>query len=259
MLLRLLIPLGLSAVCVGIALGVRSSEEHQTLSTVLLGVGVSIGACVGALLIARSFKLDRLAAGSPDSSSRLATLAADLVLVAEAVERRGMLALAESKVSVLPEIYHQGALLAVSGADPAKVRSTVDALIESQSGAAIRSARTSALCAQAMGVVALSIALAVVGVSVFTQAMLGFSDAAALAILLLVYGAFMLTVIAQELASRVAVHARESILAGAIIGESLAHLRAGAGPGVLRSEIQRLLAPNAPNVPPADAGQRRAA
>jgi flagellar motor component MotA len=259
MAFRLLIPLGISAVSVGVALGVRSSPEHQTLSSVLMGVGVSIGACVGAFLIARSFKIDRLAAGAPDADSRLSTLASDLVAVAEAVERRGMLALAESKVSVLPEIYHQGAMLAVSGADPARLRSTVSTLIETSSGAAMRSARKSALFAQVMGIAALSIALTVVAASVFSQAMLGFSDAAALAIMLLVYGAFMLTVIAQELASRVAIQAKESTLAGVMIGESLAHLRVGAGPGVIRSEIERLLAPNATPVPSVPAISRRAA
>lgn len=259
MLFRLLIPLGISAVMVGVALGVRSSPEHQTLSSVLMGVGVSIGACVGAILIARSLRLDRVAAGTGEFDARLATLAQELAAVAEAVERRGMLALAESQVSVLSEVYHQGALLAVSGADPARLRQTVQSLVEEQSIAAVRSARRAALFAQVMGALALVIAITVVAASVLNKAVLGFSDASALAILLLVYGAFMLTVIAQELATRVALHAREATLAGTLIADALAHLRVGAGPGLVRSEIERLLTPPGATVPAVIPARREAA
>lgn len=257
--MRLVVVLGFSAVLVGVGIALRSSPAYSVPSMLALIVGLCVAACVGALVVARQFKIGSAARPDEGVNARLRLLGDELVAVAEAVERRGMLALAESKVSVHSAVYQRIAERAVAGADPAALRIEARDTCEAQVLVSTHAARKHALMAQSMGVLSLLIATGFVAHALMFGQLLGFSDAAALGLLLLVYATFMLTVIAQDLAARTSFVAAEATLAGAMIGESVAHLRAGAGPGVIRAEVERLLAPPAPSATTVSPKARQAA
>lgn len=249
MAIRQLVLLGISAVIVGVGLALRSSRELGEYASLLIALGVSGASCVGVVLVVRTFRMAKAASIiGGEAEARLRVLAGELVMIAEAVERRGMLALAESSVTRHNDVYTLAAKKAVGGADPASIRSAASGAMDERTRELVRSSQKVTQTAQWVGIGALSMSLMVVTWTLVGNGFIGFSDAAALGILLLVYGSFMLTVIAQDMARRSHVQSREGLVAGAMIGETLAQVRVGAGPGVIRAELDRLLARPATDV-----------
>lgn len=259
MIAAYLIPLGCSAVVTSVGLALRSSSAYGGYSSGLIGIGVAGAACVGACVVAHVFQIGRSKTPHTGDMEALRTLSEELASISEAVDRKGILALAESKVSVCPDVYRMAADRAIGGASAESIRSDVQAAMERQMGGESGSGARSVLVSQVMSVLALLVALVVVGLSVTTNVIAGFSDGAALGVMLLVYGSFMMTVIAQEQAGRVQAMMRRGTLASAMIGESLALMRFNASPGVIRAEMERLLAPGATPVRETEREERQAA
>lgn len=253
-----LLPLGVSAIVTAVGLALRSSSEYGAYAPGLVAVGSAGAACVGAMIVARAFGLGIARHQSQDAAA-LKVLADELVVAAESVERRGLLALAESRVSVWGDLYEAGTKKAIEGVASERIRDSVNAEFVARSARAKGSARKAVLMAQVFGVMALLVALSVVGASLLTDTIAGFSDGTALGVMLLVYGSFMLTVIAQDLAGRTQRGGHQHELASAMIGEALALIRMNSSAGVIRASMQRMLEPGETPVSREVGQERRAA
>lgn len=241
--------LGVSAVLVSAGIAVRSSLSMGATANVLLALGVGIAACVGALHLAHALIFLRTRHLADDNVQRLHVFARELVAVAELVERKGLLALAEARVSIASDLFARGAQCVIAGIEPARLRTEVQSLATAYSAEARSSLDRWAGLAQWGSIALLTLAavsmaaLAFSPSGLFAAATSPALDVAGLIALFCVYTGFLLAVISQQTAKNLGSRIRETELSGVMIAETLQHLRAGVSPGVIHAHLQRLITP----------------
>lgn len=261
MVWRWILPLALATFSAAVGFALRWAQAMPTLANVLIALGLAVGASVVALSAAVLLRPRRapLEAGAMERVNQLLT---ELFAAAEAVDRRGILALAEVALTRHEPVFRVGAARAIAAAEPEAIRAELTTLHAQSADAAVRRARRNAAFARAGAVVSLAAGLLVASQSVLPHLAgdtAGFSDAQALAVLLFTYAGCLMVIVGHAVSARADVLAREHDLAGALLVEAILLFRAGVPRTVVRESLQRLIAPGVPFAPPPAQSQRAAA
>jgi hypothetical protein len=270
--LRMVVPLGVSGVCVASGLALRGGSS-AAVGSALLVLGVVAALVVVAMLVARAIGLGRASGLSADPAPLLA-LRDELLVLVDGVQRTGLLAIAGVRLSLAQDLLEYGTPRLIGAASPVEFRSDLEAHARRLSAETIASQRRVLSLSQLGAAGALLLAMGLTVLSVLdhsgaaaptdaagsaTATSGGIPAITATALLVLIYGAFVMAISTQHVGGRVMARTREYELAAAMVIDTLVALRTDQGPEQVRELLDRLVPTAGRVVPAPDVNQRQAA
>ena len=226
---RTIIALAIAAAL--IALGIALTDGPSAfivLGTPLIILGGALVAVCISLWAARAMGLGRTVARRRADSARVDALIGELTDCARQADARGPLTLTERTIPERRDLFAAGVEMLVNADSPAVIRAKLGDRAENNSaGAHAARTRITTFC-RVVPIVAMAMALATM-VWMLAAALrpdqLG--SLTPLALIIAVYGAFAIAAISVEFGDRAAAAVAEDELAGALVIETIASIRAG--------------------------------
>ncbi len=227
-----------------IALGILLNDGTSSIGTplVILG-GATVAICLS-LWAARAMGLGRAVVATRRHSARIDALVAELSECARLAESTGVLALTERTIPHRNALFAAGVSMLVNADTPAVIRARLGQQAESGSSAAhVSRTRITAFC-RVIPIIALGMALATM-VWMLASALRPdhMGSLTPLALIVAVYGAFAVAAISVEIGDRAAASASEDELAGALVIETIAAIRAGESADRIAAMLRGLTPP----------------
>ena len=216
-----------AVVALGAAVGGDTRPHSGTawIGTPLIALGACGAAVCITLWVVDLFSNNRRA--TPALSPRIRTLAADLLAAAKLADSRGILSLSTCSMSSRADLFQTGAKMLVTGDSCEAIRAKLASMTGSTPEQNLRRSRLRQVCT-ILPLGALAVAFTVV-LWAFVAAATGASMGTLLPLGLLaaVYGSFIVSVLAVEIADRALGHVSEEELASTLVIETLVGIRSG--------------------------------
>lgn len=245
---RSLIAISASVLCVaaGVTLG-HVQPQWAALGTSIAIAGGAAASVVLALAAAALMIPARRGTDAADRAmGRLTDFADELAAHAATACDKGILLLASARPSRHAALFDEGARMLVRADTPANMRTSLATLAEHQLDRTAHRRAASVNACRLLPVVAASAALAgVLYLVLLVTRGEAIGTVVPAAVLLAVYGAFGVMVVAAQTAQRLQAEALEHELSAQLVIETLARLREGDSPAQIRAALERLLRPGA--------------
>ncbi len=224
--IRTIIALAVAAIL--IALGIAINDGASAISTplIILG-GATVAVCIS-LWAARAMGLGRAVVRNRRDSARIDALIAELSDCARQADTRGVLTLTERTIPDRRALFAEGVAMLINADSPAIIRARLSDRVERNSVSFHTArARITTFC-RVVPIVAMAMALTTM-IWMLAAALrpnqLG--SLTPLALIIAVYGAFAIAAVSVEMGDRAAAAVAEDELAGALVIETIAAIRAG--------------------------------
>lgn len=255
-----IVALALSAgiIALGIALADGHASAAGTAMVVLGGAGAAV--CI-VLWSARVLGFGRVDTGRRRASARIDALIAELTDCAHQAETRGVLTLVERSLRERRALFAAGVEMLVNADSPAIIRTALGDRADRECAAMHASrARFATLC-RVVPIISVGMALVTMFWMLYVlstgRSVAELGTLTPLALVIAVYGAFAIAAISVEVGERFAAASVEDELAGALVIETIAAIRAGESPERVAAILRGLTPP--PREALAEANLRRAA
>lgn len=265
--LRVISALAFSTLSVALGFVLRSSTPAAGGGGgVFIALGLSIGASMLALLLARMLGFGKPAAElDPVANERLETLISQLLAAAELARTKGLLALTQTTVPAAPELYHHGAELVLA----AREAPTIRHILAGSTDVRAAHERVSVLHKVLLGRLAYTFVLvAAIAVMIWqvtkhpsTASIEGLGSLGAVGLFVGVYGAFIWGVLIESWADQKLgpAYAAEEALKATLVTEALLGIQASEHLDALGQRLRRLCGPSGENPHTRTAASKHAA
>lgn len=255
---------GLSIAAVLVGLGIALGQgDHPLLGTTLVACGGSGAAVVMAIWTAILLGASRITPAQNRMRLRqLDDLASELIAHARTAADKGILLLADLRVSRRQNLFAEGVHRLIRAEPAPAIREALAELAGRESQAEFNRRRAIARFCRAFPLLALGIGFtcAMWMLIQVTSGSLSPTPSTGFALLCAVYGAFAVTALGAEAAGRLDARTAEDELAGSMIIETIVALRAGESPDLIAARLRGLIPPSSADLAqPAAAPTRKAA
>lgn len=245
------IGLSISAVLVGLGIALGQGPT-PVFGTLLLVLGGSLAAVVLAIWSAFAMGFRRTAQGRA-TSVRLDALINELASHARLASDKGILLIADGRVSTRQGLFAEGARRLVSAEPATSIRNALAALADREAEREFQLRRRIIAFCRFVPVTALALgfASALWMLLVALRPPIESQSGTALALLCAVYGAFAISALAVDAADRLAARTAEDELAASLIIETIVALRNAETPDMISARLRGMIPP-APSADQAD-------